>query len=172
MWCSAWPFQPNNASINARLVSSSNPLTLVDCSLCSCVSICTCVTYHDTTFTSTSTITPPCWTHARYTNRHVLYSFLSSLHQPCVAPHTTRRHAGGSAPASDCDERRPPDHHHPTTAGRASCEQNLCRHLDSTTTVNCLYLSTKPHTASFLISHHLYTLSCERGWLAAPPPRP
>jgi hypothetical protein len=80
-------------------------------------------------------------------HRHVLYSFLSSLQQARVA-HTTIRHAGGSAPASDCDERRPPDHHHPsTTAERASCEQNLCRH--STTTANCLLLSTKPYTASF-----------------------
>ena len=64
---------------------------------------------------------------------------------------TTIRHAGGSAPASDCDERRTPDHHPPPTAGRASCEQNLCRH--SITAVNCLLLSTNPLTTSFLISH-------------------
>jgi hypothetical protein len=167
LWCSAWPFQPNNASINARIIlQSTHSSLLFTLQLSVCLHRCN-IPRHDNLLSldnNTSLLDPRSLSH-----RHVLCSFLSSSRQACVVAHTTIRHPGGSAPASDCDERRPPDHHPPTTAGRASCQQDLCRHLDSTTTVNCLYLPTKPPRASFLISHHPYTLFCERGWLAASP---
>ena len=84
--------------------------------------------------------------HARYLyHRHALYPSLPSSQRPCVVHTTTPRHAGDSAPATDCDERRPPDHHPPTTAA------NLCE--NSTTTAGLLLLAIHPRTASLLSSH-------------------
>jgi len=152
----------NDASINARIIlQSTNSLTTAIHSVC--LHVCNIPHHYHHHLDNNIHLLDP---RSLY-YRHVLYPFLSSTQQACVAQ-TTTRHAGGSAPASDCDERRPPDQHHsPTTAGRASCEQNLCRRI--TTIINCLLLSTNLHTASFLISHPPYTLHCERGWLAAPP---
>lgn len=154
----------NRASINVRIILQS---TAIHHSLCSCLSVCMCATTHYTATTSTITHSPAGPTLAipppPPRSLSISLVLLSAL---CSADYH-KRHAGASAPASDCDERRPPDHHHPPpTAGRASCEQNLCRR--STTAANCLLLSTNPLTTSFLIFHHPYTLHCERGWLAAP----
>lgn len=157
----------NDASINARIILQSTH-HCHSFTLPAVLSVCTCVK-HTTPQPPTQNNNNSHLLDSRSLyHRHVLYSFLSPVQQACAAHPTTTRHAGGSAPASHCDERRPPDQHHrPTTAGRASCEQNLCRH--STTTANCLRLSTNLHTPSFLVSHHPYILHCERGWLAAPP---
>ena len=158
----------NSASINVRIILQSTTTTIHSACSSVCLQEVVCNTYYYTTTTSTITSTHLLDPRSLSHHRHVLYPFLSSYYsQPCVVQTTTIRHAGASAPASDCDERRPPDH---TLQQLPDAQEEPCRH--STTAASLLLLSTISYTASFFIFHHPYTLHCERGWLAAPPPQP
>ena len=78
LWCSAWPFQLTRLA--STLVSSSiHSAVSLSAVQSVCLHVCN-IPHHSTTTTSPSTITPPCWTHARYTTAtfFILFSHLPS----------------------------------------------------------------------------------------------